>query len=157
MRALVVYDSVYGNTEKIARAIAAGIALFGEVKVLRASETNLSELEFIELLVVGSPVQGGRPTQADQALLKNIPVNALGNTSVAAFDTRMTSRFAKLFGYAAERIANGLKEKGAHLVALPEGFVVEGGEGPLREGELERVAGWAKGIVEAQKSRAATG
>lgn len=156
MKALVVYDSAYGNTERIARAIAGAIAPSGEVKAARASEVGISELQSIELLLVGSPVQGGRATKAVQAFLKNIPANPLGNISVAAFDTRMTMRFAKLFGNAAERIAKGLEEKGARLVAPPEGFVVEGKEGPLREGELERAVVWAKGIVAGRKSGAAT-
>jgi hypothetical protein len=49
------------------------------------------------------------------------------------------------------RIANNLKGKGGNLVAPPEGFFVTGKEGPLKEGELERAAGWAKGIVESKK------
>ena len=58
MKALIVYDSVYGNTEKIAKAI--GGAITGEVRVLRVDESNSAELESIDLLIVGSPTQGGR-------------------------------------------------------------------------------------------------
>jgi flavodoxin I len=56
-----------------------------------------------------------------------------------------------VFGYAAGRIARNLKGKGGTLVASPEGFFVTGTKGPLREGELERAAGWAKGILEGKK------
>jgi len=152
MKALVVYDSVYGNTERIANAIAGAIAPSGEVKAVRAGEASVSELQSIQLLIVGSPVQGGRATEAVQAFLKSIPANGLANISVATFDTRMAMRFAKLFGNAAERMAKSVKEKRANLVAPPEGFVVEGKEGPLREGELERAAAWAKGIVEGRRT-----
>jgi hypothetical protein len=75
---------------------------------------------------------------------------------VAAFDTRVevakvNSAFltfmVKLFGYAAEPIARGLKKKGGLLVGTPAGFFVLGKEGPLEEGELERAASWAKQLL----------
>jgi flavodoxin len=53
MKVLVVFDSVYGNTEKVARAI--GAAITGEVKVIRASEFNPSDVEAIDLCIIGSP------------------------------------------------------------------------------------------------------
>lgn len=148
MKALVVYDSVYGNTEKVARAIADALAPTGEVKTQRPDEVNLSELESLDLLVVGSPTQGWRPTSAVQKFLSAIPANALVNVRVASFDTRMEGRIARLFGFAAGRIADGLRGKGGHLVAPPEGFIVTGREGPLKEGELEHAAEWAKGIID---------
>jgi len=147
MKALIVYDSVYGNTEKIARSIAVALTSSGEVKVLRAGEVNTSEFESVDLLVVGSPTQGGKPTLAIQEFLSKIPANALKNVSVTSFDTRVKIFVARLFGYAAGRIATSLKDKGGRLAALPEGFIVKGREGPLKEGELERAAVWAKGIL----------
>ena len=149
MKALIVYDSVYGNTERIARAIAEAIAPSGEGKALRAGEANLSELESLDLLIVGSPTHGGRPTAAVQDFLNKVP--KLQDINVAAFDTRITTKFVKVFGYAAGRIANNLKKKGGILIASPEGFFVTGGQGPLKEGELERAAAWAKGILESKK------
>ena len=145
MKALIVYDSVYGNTEEIARAIGGAIA--GEVKVLRAGEVNPSELESIDFLIVGSPTQGGRPTQAIRDLLNSIPESSLKGVNSVAFDTRLTARWVVIFGYAAGRIANNLKKKGGNLVASPEGFFVKGTKGPLKEGELERAASWTKEIV----------
>ncbi len=62
MKVLIVYGSIYGNTERIAKAI--GGAIIGEVKVFRAGEVNPSELETIDLFIVGSSTQGGRPTPA---------------------------------------------------------------------------------------------
>jgi len=69
---------------------------------------------------------------------------------VTSFDTRVKHPIAKLFGYAAGRIADGLTGKGGYPVA-PEGFIVMGNEGPLKEGELERAAGWAKRILASKK------
>jgi len=75
MKALIVYDSVYGNTEKIARSI--GSAITGDVKVLRAAEVNPSELESVDLLIVGSPTHGGRQTPAIQDFLNKVIVNSI--------------------------------------------------------------------------------
>jgi len=87
MKVLIVYDSMYGNTEKIARAI--GGAINGDVKVLRPSEANSSDLKSISLLVVGSPTQGFRATKPIQTFIESILANALKGISVAAFDTRI--------------------------------------------------------------------
>ena len=149
MKALIVYDSVYGNTEKIAKAVADAIAPSGEVKVVQAGEANPPELESTDLLIVGSPTHGGRPTPPVQDFLNKVP--KLQGINVAAFDTRSQSKFARVFGNAAGRIARNLEKKGGTLVASPEGFLVTGTKGPLKEGELERAAGWAKGMLESKK------
>jgi len=149
MKVIVVYDSLYGNTEKIAKAI--GGALAGEVKVLRVAEANPAEIQSSDFFIVGSPTQGGRATKEMQAFLDKIPSTSLKGINVATFDTRYTTKFVKIFGYAAGRIANSLKSKGGNLVVSPEGFFVTGSKGPLKEGELERAATWAKSIVEGKK------
>lgn len=145
MNALVVYDSVYGNTEQISRAI--GAAITGEVEVLRAGDMTNSKLNTIDLLIIGSPTQGGRATPVIQDFLKKIPEPTLQGVKVAAFDTRFSTKWVVVFGYAAGKIARALERKGGILVASPEGFFVEGTKGPLREGELERAADWVKEIV----------
>ena len=151
MKALIIYDSVYGNTEKIARAIAEAITPSNEVKILQAGEANPLELVSIDLLIVGSPTHAGRPTPAIQDLLNKVPKLSLQGINVAAFDTRIPTKLVRVFGYAAGRIAGNLKRKGGTLIASPEGFFVTGSKGPLKEGELERAAGWAKGILESKK------
>jgi flavodoxin I len=151
MKALIVYDSVYGNTENIARAIAEAITPSYEVKILRVGDANPSELASIDLLVVGSPTHAGRPTPAIQDLLNKVTKPALQGINVAAFDTRITNKLVRVFGYAAGRIARNLKGKGGTLIAPPVGFFVTASKGPLKEGELERAAGWAKGMLESKK------
>lgn len=145
MKVLIVYDSVHGNTEKIARAI--GDAVTGEVEVHHAGEVNISESDTFDLIVVGSPTHGGRPTPAVRDFLKKAPALAIEGTNVAAFDTRLPAKWVKIFGYATGRIGDSLKRKGGNLAVPPEPFFVEGTEGPLKEGELKRAAEWAKEIV----------
>jgi flavodoxin I len=142
MKTLVIFDSLYGNTELVARAIAGGIT--GEVEVRRVTEVDLPGLKGFDLLVVGSPTQGGRATQVMRDFLKKIPDSSLKDINVTAFDTRLTNKLVTVFGYAAGRIAASLKEKGANQVISPEGFFVKGTKGPVKEGELERAAGWLK-------------
>jgi len=156
MAILVVYDSLYGNTEKIAKAIGDGIS--GEVKVLPASKVNLSELKGLGLLIAGSPTHGGRPSPAMQEFLNKIPANGLEGIKVVAFDTRFAYKdhgfglkiLMTVLNFAAGKIADALKKKGGSLVAEPEGFFVEGKEGPLKEGELSRATTWAKGILQSK-------
>ncbi|MBC8446764.1 MAG: flavodoxin family protein [Chloroflexi bacterium] len=145
MKTLIVYDSVHGNTERIAKAI--GDAIAGEVKVLRVGEVNPAELKAFDLLIVGSPTHGGSPTEAIQGFLNQVPGPALQGTNVAAFDTRLSTKLVRIFGYAAPRIAGKVKKKGGTLIGSPEGFFVAGTKGPLTEGEVERAAGWAKEIA----------
>jgi flavodoxin I len=141
----VVYDSMYGNTEKIAEAI--GSAIVGDVMVLNVAKANPSELESIDLLIVGSPTQGGRPKRAIQEFLNRVPESAVKGINIAAFDTRFSTKWVKVFGYAAGKIARSLEKLGGTLIVSPEGFFVKGKEGPLEEGELERAASWAKEIM----------
>jgi hypothetical protein len=85
-----------------------------------------------------------------QEFLGQIQPPALGGVRVAGFDTRMTTKLITMFGTAAPKIAKALEEKGGTLVGKPEGFYVTGGEGPLKDGEMERAAGWAHGLVGSQ-------
>ena len=141
MKALVVYDSVYGNTEQVARAI--GGALGGEARVVSASAVVSADLLSLDLLIVGAPTQGGRGTLAALQFLGGLSRETVRGLKVAAFDTRISARWVGIFGYAAGKIAKNLMAKGGHLAVPPEGFIVKGKEGPLKEGELERAA-WAK-------------
>ncbi len=120
----------------------------GEVKPERLTQ--------LALLVVGSPTRAFRPTPAVSRFLAGLPAQALADVKVAAFDTRIAlgdidsavlRTFVRLFGYAARPIAKRLAKKGGDLVVPPEGFVVAGTEGPLKEGELERAADWARRIL----------
>jgi flavodoxin I len=108
-------------------------------------------LQSLDLLIVGSPTQGGRPTKAIQDFLNKLPESAVKGVNVAAFDTRFSTKLVGIFGYAAGKIAESLKRKGSTLILPPEPFFVKGREGPLKEGELDRAAGWAKGLLESKK------
>ena len=111
MKTLVVYDSQYGNTEKIAKAIGGGIG--GDVKVIRSPEVTESDLASLDLLIVGSPTQGGRPSKTIQDFLSALPASSVKGKKVAAFDTRVPATWVKIFGFAAGRIGRALRVKAA--------------------------------------------
>jgi flavodoxin I len=147
MKTLIVYDSIYGNTQAIAQAI--GDALPGEVTIVHVTEANVLELKDLELLIIGSPTHGSLPSEAIQGLIEKIGAPAREDAKVATFDTRLTWGFLRRWGFAASKIADTLQEKGWTLVGTPGGFFVRGlKKGPLKRGEEDRAAAWAKGLVE---------
>jgi flavorubredoxin len=142
MKALVIYDTSYGNTSLIAEAIARGLG--ADTTTIEVEKLGPEHFIGVGLLVVGSPTQGGRPTVSIQEWLSALPVQAI---RAAAFDTRLRGGWLQraaldMIGYAAPRIANVLRKKGCTVVDEPQGFVVAAGEGPLAAGELERAAAW---------------
>ena len=160
MKTLILYESVYGNTEKIAQAIGNALGPQEDVRVLRASDARPDQFTGLSCLIVGAPTQRFRTTEGMSNLLKALPANSLKGVKVAAFDTRLTvaeinktavlAFFVKLFGshaYAARFITDQLKKKGGKVAGSPEGFYVEGMKGPLVEGELDRAVNWARKIA----------
>ncbi len=138
MITLVIYESMYGNTEKIAQAI--GEATSAQVRL--SGEVKPSDLTGFDLVFIGSPTHGGWFTEGIRDLLKASP--DLEGVRVAVFDTRTKK---SIFGFAAPRIARSLEKNGGKLAAPPEGYIVLGIQGPLLDGELERAAKWGKDIA----------
>jgi len=153
MSALIVYDSIFGNTEKMAHAVAAALG----AKVLRVSEASAKEMNGVNLLIAASPTRGFRPTPAMAEWLNALPSGSLKGMRITAFDTRISPEaikssilraMTKRFGYAADPIVSALIKKGGTQAVPSEGFFVEASEGPLRDGEIQRAAVWAKSILE---------
>ena len=156
MQALVIFDSVFGNTEKIAQSIAAGLRTAHETQCLRAGAVSVAQINAADIIVMGSPTRSFRATPATHSVLEAIPSAALQGKKVAAFDTRilMTGVKGLLFrkiidkgGYAAPIIASGLESKAGAMALPAEGFFVKGEEGPLVDGELERAVDWGKKLA----------
>jgi flavodoxin len=142
MDILVVYDSQYGNTERIARAVADTAKSVGEVRLVRIDPDTAVTIGQPDVLIAGCPTQGWRPTPAMQSFLATVKTDLSSCEAVACFDTR----FPKprwLTGSAARSMAKVLRSAGASLVVPPESFFVDGAEGPLAVGELDRAAEWA--------------
>lgn len=159
MKVLVIYESAFGNTKKVAEAIGAG---FTGAEVRHVNQVNVDEFGNFDCLVVGSPTQKLNYVEGMRDFLARIPQDGLKGVKVAAFDTRISiddvqstvERFAArvfLHRYAAKPIASALVSKGGVEVIDPEGFYVLDTEGPLKECELERATAWAKQITQLMK------
>ncbi len=146
MRSLVVYDSQFGNTEHVAQVIAKVLGDYGPARAAHIHETSLTQLRDIDLLVVGSPTQGGHATADIRDFIKRLPPDALRRPKIACFDTRM--RAPRWLGrFAAPQLARQFRHLDIALVAPPEGFIVKERAGPLADGEAERAAEWGRAIA----------
>ncbi len=154
MKILIISDSKYGNTYKVAKAIAAGFAHPHRVRCLKLSDANIDDVLEAEVVIVGSPTHGGRGTEALEQFLSELAPASLTHHQVAAFDTRFAENdlnlalrlLVKTIGFAAPKIARQLTNKGGQLLAPAEGFIVKDKTGPLKTGELERATAWAQSL-----------
>jgi flavodoxin len=147
MRILVVYDSAFGNTGRIARAVGDAAAGFGEVRVATPEDIEPLACQQAEVLFMGAPTQLHRMSEPMRAFLTALPRGLLAGVSAAAFDTRLL-RSRWLTGSAASGVARQLRRLGCRLLVPPESFFVLGREGPLEPGEEERAGRWASAVLE---------
>ena len=160
MRACVVYESLWGNTAAVARAIAEGIG--PDARALSTAEATAELLGGVELIVAGAPVMAFRlPTEgmrARAAQAPDAPAPAdvshpslrswlaglpAGRSLVAAYETR----FRWSPGGSIGAIERGFRAKGYRRLGSGSKFVVTGSYGPLRDGELERARAWGRTLA----------
>jgi hypothetical protein len=165
MRAVVVYESIFGNTRAVAEAIAEGLRERVEVDLRPVGEAGTDACAGADLLVVGGPthVHGMTSERSREGAVAEARTRGLetpdlaqvgpglrawldglrrvGDAQAASFDTRMHGP-KLLTGSAAGSIGRRLKADGYPLLAEPESFVVQHTEGPLGEGERERARAW---------------
>ena len=161
MDAIVVYESIYGNTRAVAEAIADGLGAIAVVPVHKArSDQGMSDL-----LVVGGPThlhglatkrsrhvaahtaeEDGRshlePRATEEPGLRSWlhDLSPAAAHHAATFDTRL-DKAPWISGVAARGIARRLRRLGIEVIAT-QSFLVEDTEGPLKPGELERARAW---------------
>ena len=156
MKTVIIYDSYFGNTQKIAEAIHGSLKKSKkEIQILNVKDFKPKILDNTHLLIVGSPTRAFRPTESIVNMIKQIPNSSLNCTKVISFDTRIDLKkidskilafFVKLFGYAAPTIQKELIKKGGIPITEPIGFYVDDKEGPLSKGESERAREWISTI-----------
>jgi flavodoxin len=143
MNALIIYDSLYGNTWEITEAIANALRQYGQVRTVPAGIVDAPDFAGLDLLVVGGPTQKHGLSPKMEELLDRIPAEAVEGIPTAVFDTRV--HIAEwLSGSAADKIARKLQQLGCKLILPAESFFVTGKEGPLEQGELDRAETWAR-------------
>jgi hypothetical protein len=163
MKALLVYESMFGNTQAVAEAVAEGIAVRMPVQVTEVGATSSQVGMDIDLLVVGAPTHAfsmSRPATRENAShqarrgsvvssrsgLREWLAGAVLPTGIpaAAFDTKMMR--PRLPGSAAHAAEKRLRGKGSRPVGPVEHFYVTDTQGPLAEGELVRARAWGAAI-----------
>ena len=155
MNITIVYDSIFGNTALVAKAVAAELEREHHVTVATVQEAKKLELSGTDLLVVGSPTRGFQPTPQIAEYLAGlgpIPSGMVG----AVFDTRLDLETVNplplrwvmdIGGYAAARMASALQRHGIELRGDQGDFRVTNAEGPLKEGEIGRAREWAISLM----------
>lgn len=161
MRAIVVYESLWGNTEQVAQAIARGLKATMTVELVNAEDAP-EQLESFDLVVVGGPTHAfsmsrpstreGTPkdTPTPRVVTRGIREWLDGLSPVfsriraVAFDTKVDS--PRLPGSAAKAARHELRSRGFDVTTTAETFRVHGYAGPLVDGELDRAEQWAKGL-----------
>jgi hypothetical protein len=164
MRAIVVFESLWGNTERVARAIAEEISPRMPTEVV-SSETAPDDVDGYDLVVVGGPTHAfsmTRPATRKTAVETNGAAAApergirewLGQLAPVSrpipalvFDTRVES--PRLPGSAAKAARHELRSLGFSVSTKAESFRVHGYEGPLVDGELDRARQWARKATDA--------
>jgi flavorubredoxin len=163
MRALVVYESMFGNTQTIAEAIADGLATSADVRAVEVSSAPTTIGDDVDLLVVGGPTHAFSLSRAStrrdaaqkggQALVSShiglrewlAQVHTDAHTVAAAFDTKV--RTPHLPGSAARAAAKRLRHLGLRLAAPATTFYVDGMTGPLLDGERGRAQTWGEHLA----------
>jgi len=160
MRAIVVYESHWGNTAKIARAIAEGIG--PDARALNTDEASPAVVAEADLVVAGAPIMAfGLPSDAMIANVAKDPkapiagdvshpslrhwLEALppSRAAAASFETKL--RWSP--GGATGAIDDRFQRAGYHTIAKGQKFLVSSTYGPLREGEVERARTWGSELA----------
>ena len=147
MESLVVYDSKFGNTKKVAEAVADGLRAHGAVRILGLNKVLPQKLGRVDLLLVGGPTQAHGMSAPLRQFLDALETRSAPGMLAATFDTRFRMP-AIISGSAAKTIARKLRRAGVRMFVPPESFFVSQGVPELEEGETERAAAWAKDVAD---------
>lgn len=162
MKAIVVYESYWGNTAAVARAIAEGLG--PQARAMSTAEARGEALADVGLIVAGSPIiaftlpsektrsdmaarPGKAPSPPDlshpsmRSWIEALPEGRTGHA--AAFETG----FKLSPGGSATKILKLLEKRGCRSVAKKQRFLVKGSYGPMREGELDRAKAWGSELA----------
>ena len=148
----IVVESKYGNTAKVAEAIAKGLNESGieDVTISRIREADISQIARADIILIGSPNHVGGPTRSVRKFIRGMSTNNLSDKPVAFFDTYI----GKDVGKAVHKMETEMFSRSPKTRVLTPGLSlrVEGMKGPLAEGELEKAAEFGQSISTAARS-----
>jgi len=175
MKALIVYESMYGNTHAVSEAVAEGLRSTGEAKVVPASHLEQADFADVDLLVLGAPTHvhglprlstrrsaekaaqsshgrlamdsGMDAEHGIRSILDELPrgAEAALPKKAAAFDTRLSGP-AMFTGSAGRKLARSLRRHGYTGAAAPASFFVDR-QDHLLDGEIARAKTWGESLA----------
>jgi flavodoxin len=153
MKALIVYFSKFGNTRKIAEAIAEVMRHAGDARTISIDQFAASGLNGVDLVVMGSPTHGFTVPEEVRTVLEALPPGSLSGKLVAAFDTTVRAWPLRRMR-ASPKLLDQLSRLGGKPVAPPQTFFVRarnpqktGEVNLLLDGEIERARQWANELL----------
>jgi hypothetical protein len=168
MRTLIVFESMFGNTARVARAVAEGFARSaGEPTLVDVGDAAEVPVAGYDVLVLGGPThafsmsrrstrddavrQGASSGHAARGIREWLDAQAADPAGsvrppAAVFDTRV-AKVRRLPGSAARRAAKSLRGLGYDLLDRPTSFYVTDVDGPLLDGEEDRARAWGDALV----------
>lgn len=159
MNTLVVYFSLFGNTRRVAEAMAEGASQAGEARSIHLDELTPPKLQGVDVLIMGSPTHIQNIPKAVREMLETFPKGMLKGKWVAAFDTSVEMWGPLMRLTAGGRLLRKLRKLGGKKLAKAETFLVEksdqrdGEIDLLYQGELERAKTWAAEILQQAGSK----
>lgn len=134
-KVLVIYDSKFGNTEKIAKALVTGMQREGiTAEYAKVEEVDIDKLTEYDLLAVGGPTHMRTASKPMKAFLEKLDRIDVRGKKAFAFDTKVEFRLA---GSAGKAIEKKLQKLHMNIVKPHTSAIVMGNEGPLKDGEEE--------------------
>jgi len=145
VKGIVIYDSSFGNTKKVAETIAESLKDAGlDVDLLHVKDAKLSGKRY-DFLILGSPTKFGTMTFTVRFFFGSVKSEEWANKPFATFDTENPDNPDRYS--AALKMAERLREKKMSEVVPALRAIVIGQKGPLKDGEVERIKGWARGLA----------
>jgi flavorubredoxin len=134
-KAIVIYDTKFGNTEKIAKALAEGMKQKGiDVDCVNVKEIQIGKLNEYDLLAIGGPTHAFGLSKPMKAFLEEVKGTDLRGKKAFAFDTKLRSRFS---GSAGRKIEKRLGKLRMIVVRPHASAIFNSKEARLEEGAEE--------------------
>ena len=160
MNTLVVYYSKFGNTRRIAQAIAETLGQTNTARALSIEQVSIDDVQDADLVVMGSPTHYQAVPKVVRRFLKTFPRRSLRKKWVTAFDTSLKMWGPIMLLTAAHGITSRLQRLGGRRLARPQTFLIRNADLPtqgevdlLYEGELDRARSWARTLLSTVEPR----
>ncbi len=148
VKVIVVYESKYGNTKRVAEIIIEGIREVqeGETALNQVKDVDLDKIAEYDVILIGSPNHYGGPTKGISEFIDKLEKLDLKGMHFAVFDTHLGKGF---FGKAARKMEKRINEKvpGLKRIGPILSIAVQGSKGPIIEGELSKCKEFGKRIA----------